>query len=379
MPRGSFPYGESFDELVGQGGLQTAVLAPVDATSTEKARADFVCDGVDDHIEFHQAMTDLGTNGGKLALLPGNFNGGQVVAKNKIWVGGPGKRAAKYKAKSGLNADVFINYVSADGIEPNAEFIKISDLCIDGNKAQQSAGNGVFFNNNPTGAKATNDIDFDPHNMVENVEIINAFQDGFQALGRSETRLLNVYSELAGRYAFNPSFDTFLDVCTAAHAGLAGFFCQSSSIRAVGCKAFYSGQVTPGSGRGLWIKNTHGIVFEGFEAQDNNDSGVLFDGAVSCLVSGSCDSNSTRGVGSAPAVDFFGGANNNIADMVCLERKADGTNSFQQNAVRFRSTCTGNDVRLTHTAFGAATIGTALMAGSDATTGNRVFSNAVAI
>lgn len=355
-----------------------AKIAPSNATAIEKNQADYVCDGVDDHVEFHLAMSEMGANGGRIDALPGDFNGGQVVLQNKIWVAGAGKRATKYTVKNGVNAHGWINYVSADGAETNAEFVKISDICIDHNGSNQTAGDAVHFDANPSATKATNDLDFDPHNELCDVELLNAFQDGFSATSRSETRLLNVYSELANRYAFNPSYDTFLVACTAAHAGLAGFYCQSSSIRGVGCKAFYSGRLTAGSGRGLWLKSTHGCVFTGFEAQDNKDSGVLFDGSSGCVVVGSCDSNSTRGVGSAPAVDFFD-ADNNIAQIAAGERKADGTNSYQQNAVRFRTGCTGNDVTMTHTAFGAASIGAALAPTSDATAGNRVFVNAVAV
>jgi hypothetical protein len=357
-----------------------AVIAPADATSTEKARADYVCDGVDDHVEWHQAMADLGSNGGKLAPMAGNFVGGQVVLQNRIAIDGAGMRATRYQLKAGVNSDAFINFVSPDGITANAEFCAIMNMCIDANKAQQTAGNGVVWNANPTGTKATNDTDFDTHQLLFNVEILNAFQDGFQGNSRSEHRLINVYSELAGRYAFNPSYDTFFSVCVAAHAGLAGFYVQSSSVRAVGCKAFYSGAVTPGSGNGLWIKSIHGVVFEGFEAQDNKNAGVLVDTSSGCRVSGSCDSNSTRGVASAPALDMWA-ATNNVIDLVVGERKADGTNSFQQNALRLRTGCAGNDIRLSHSAFGGASIGTALMAGSDptATGANRVYVNGAAV
>lgn len=352
-------------------------VAASNAPARYTAIADYTCDGTDDDVQI-QAAIDAATPGGIVQLSPGNFVGGQLVVKDRVWLRGTGMYGTEYKLKNTANADVIINFVSPDGIVANAEFIAVTDLRIDGNKANQTSGRGIFLDANPQSTKATNDLDFDPHNRVQNVMIYNCKNDGFQALNRSETRLDNVYTYKCDGNGFGPSYDTWFVNCTAAWSGLAGFLFQHSSVRVIACKAFYSGQVTATSGRGFDVSGTHGIVLEGCEAQDNNDAGFRISGSTGCRISGSCDSNSTRGVGLAPAIDMSS-ATNNIIDVVCVEREAVAPNSYQQNAIRLLSTCTGNDVRLGHSAWGTATIGAALMPGSDATTGNRVFANAVAI
>lgn len=345
------------------GGHMDVVVAASNAPAAVKTLADYVCDGVDDHVQI-QAAIDSVAGGGRVILSQGDFSGGQLVLKNLVWLRGAGMRATRYQLKAGQNVDAIINYVSADGIESNGEYVTISDLMVDANKANQTAGRGIFFSNNPQATKATNDLDFDPHNRVENVLILNAKGDGFAATNRSETRLVNVYTMGCDGNGFNPSYDTFMSRCTAAWSGLAGFNFQSSSVRASVCKAFYSGQVTAGSGKGFNLKSTHGVVLAACEAQDNKDAGFLLDTCFGCeLQACSADSNSTRFVGTAPGVDIWGGSDN-VVDVVCVERKADGTNSWQQHALRIRNGSSGNSVRVSHTAAGTATIGAAIDSGS---------------
>lgn len=355
-------------------GRTCITVAASDAPSDWKAHADYVCDGTDDHVQINQACLDA-KGGGMVLLSPGHFNGGQLVTQERVWLRGVGL-GTQYVLKNGVNADGLVNYVSPDNVVANAEFIVVSDFWLDCNKANQTAGRGIYFNVLPTGTKATNDLNFDPHNRVENVLISNTWGDGFAADSRSETRLRNVWVMQANGNGFVPSYDTFIDGCTADNVGLRGFYFKHSSVRCVNSKAFYSGQVTSTLGNGFNVEGTFGVVIAGCEAQDNKASAILLDTAYGCNVQMSADSNSTRGVGSSPAIDIWGGGNH-IIEATCTERKADGTNAYQQHALRIRNASKGSRIDLQHYGQPGVTVGTAIDSGSTDIAGNVVNINAM--
>lgn len=353
----------------------TIAVAASNAPAAFKQTADYVCDGVNDHVEINQALLDAKGNG-SVTLSPGTFTDvDQIVGQDRTWLRGAGW-ATKLVQKAGANKDLLINFVSPDGIVANAEYVVFSDMWIDGNKANQGAGStgrGVFFTASPSATKATNDLDFDPHNRVEKMLISNTKGDGFAATSRSETRVIDVYAWLCDGNGFAPSFDTWMGNCTSAWAGLAGFYFVSSSVRGSNLKAFYSGQVTPSSGKGFWAKSTHGIILAACEAQDNKDAGFLADSCSGALNwQGSADSNSTRGAGLAPGLDVFATLNSQFV-IACYERNANGNN--QTHALRIRSASTGNDISVSHTAGAGATVGAALDSSSDSVAGNSLLLN----
>ena len=63
-------------ELVsgGFGGSVTFLVAADDAVPKTKVKADFVCDGIEDHIEILEAIDKLPSPGGTIVLSEGSFN-----------------------------------------------------------------------------------------------------------------------------------------------------------------------------------------------------------------------------------------------------------------------------------------------------------------
>jgi hypothetical protein len=57
-------------------------VAAHDAPPSQQFGAEFVCDGVDDHIEIIAALASLPINGGKVLLSPGHFYLGATVSKD---------------------------------------------------------------------------------------------------------------------------------------------------------------------------------------------------------------------------------------------------------------------------------------------------------
>lgn len=60
--------------VIGGGGGGTLSVAANDASDESKARADYVCDGVDDDIDINAALAALPGVGGKISLSEGTFN-----------------------------------------------------------------------------------------------------------------------------------------------------------------------------------------------------------------------------------------------------------------------------------------------------------------
>jgi len=84
-PDGSFTIPEGGRER-GKNALGLASIHPTiaasDAHPAQQAGADYVCDGVDDHIEIIAAIASLPITGGKVRLSPGHFYLGATVSKD---------------------------------------------------------------------------------------------------------------------------------------------------------------------------------------------------------------------------------------------------------------------------------------------------------
>lgn len=104
--------------------------------------ADYTCDGTDDNIQFQQALDALPANGGKLAVLAGEYSFSVAVSRaiDNVTIQGVGK-ATVISLADNTNANVSIfEATGRDGIA-------ILDMLIDGNGRNQTSGKqyGVKF------------------------------------------------------------------------------------------------------------------------------------------------------------------------------------------------------------------------------------------
>lgn len=336
---------------------------------------------------FQNALNDIrDAGGGELLLDPGILSvTGNVTAYSNTTLSGCGMSATTIKLANGSNKPVLKNFVSPDSTQANGQFIHFRDFKINGNKANNtgsSNNHGIVFTQNPLYAQTTNDIDFDPHNFIDNVQIYNCHSDGLHASGRSELRVFNVYAFKNDGHGIYGSFDTFVVSSTACWSGLNGFYSQDSSIRYVNCKAFYNGQISVDgtNGNGFALNNGQGgqsVV--NCEAQDNAGIGFALNNCqratlVNCVADSNSQPhiNSSSALGSYAAFDLYNSVDNRIIGCISYERNAYG-GSGQLNALKLVGS-TRNKIDITHSAytFGGATVGAPIMSSSSSVLGNDI-------
>jgi hypothetical protein len=323
---------------------------------------------------INAALISLRDAGGGMLGLPASDDPGMlgepVIVQNKTGLAGAGHYATTLKSANGLDDYAVQNYVSTDDVEANAEFIVLRDFRLDGNKANQTAGGGVYLYASPTGAAATNDLEFDTHPRLFNIMFWNSYQDGFSMGSRSGAILVACATYGCGRNGYRPTYDTELVGCTAGRSGEQGFYIASSSCRLTACKSWWSGQVTAASGQGFIIKTAGAAALAGCEAQDNWDAGFLLENTERGSVLAGCiaDSNSRRGIGTAPGFDIWNSSANRISGMA-YERNAYSESYRQRNALRIRvggGTSRYNDISLSHLGVNSAVVDASVTSSSDA-------------
>jgi parallel beta-helix repeat protein len=115
----------------------TVVVAAYNSLHPEKA--DYRCDGVDDHVEIQAALDSLPSTGGQVILLDGTFNVESDIGRNisNITIRGQGKSTVLTTTTSGLT---FFSFTGTSGSELTG--ITISDMVIDG---ANSGHIGIYF------------------------------------------------------------------------------------------------------------------------------------------------------------------------------------------------------------------------------------------
>jgi hypothetical protein len=140
---------------------------------------------------------------------------------------------------------------------------------------------------------------YDPFFLIFNVLVKNVAGDGISNYGQSAMSIIasrTVYTEECG---FRPSFDSYLLNCSAQYSGRFGFYIRGSQSRIVGGISFYNGQTVPSEGWGYFFEGPRSLetgnrIGVGIQAQDNKAEGIYARNAQRCLISGTCDSNSSH-------------------------------------------------------------------------------------
>lgn len=325
---------------------------------------------IDSTTPFQAAIDTAYNNGGGIVYIPEGFiHISGVVIKQNVHIKGSGKGSTVIKLRDNSNTPVIRNYVSPDGVEANALLTTITDLTIDGNKANQSSAQpGIYLSCYPLLQKATNDSNFDSHHTVSSVRIYGCKGDGFKGEGRSEMRLYDIWSDRCDGYGFNTSFDTFLVSCTSEKSGLEGFYVDNGSVMMNGCKSFNSGQIDGTHGHGFYFTGT-GIasIVSGCVSQNNNAAGFYLDTVQNINIQGVADSNNN---GSGNATTAYAGvelknSQHNVVNVSCFQGYQDGNQvGNQAHAVRLVNSSDNNNLWISHHAAAGYTKGSTLTSDS---------------
>lgn len=125
----------------------TVFVAASNASANELKHADYVCDGVADDVQIAAAIQSATASGygGKVVLSSGQFSIASPLtlpATFGFQFVGQGREVTQIRAASAMNGNM---------VEVLGNHAVVGDLTLDGNKAQQASGNGIFV----TGAKLT--------------------------------------------------------------------------------------------------------------------------------------------------------------------------------------------------------------------------------
>lgn len=117
----------------------TFIVAAAD--SLHKERADFVCDGVDDQEEINNAINSLPAGGGRVVLLEGTYHltAPIKILKSNVVLEGNGWNTVLF-LENGSNC----NMIEIGDGTVSIRGIRIKGLKIDGNGANQSAGDVIY-------------------------------------------------------------------------------------------------------------------------------------------------------------------------------------------------------------------------------------------
>lgn len=187
----------------GSGGALTVVVAASDATALSQARADFVCDGTDDHVEIKEAL-DLAGNSGRVILSEGSFSvsAGEITVSGQAHLQGVARQGTIIDC---ADTSGTIITLSGDG--------EVSDLSIQ-----------LF----PSTTNTLVGIEAGAESKIWNVAFEN-LDTGIKVPGAN--------SVTVGR-CFGDTTDTFID-CTASHEHLLVYDCKEVGLIDLGSSAYY--------------------------------------------------------------------------------------------------------------------------------------------
>jgi len=172
-------------------------------------------------------------------------------------------------------------------------FQEVRNLKIDGNKDQQTKGNGIYISHTYGGSE-------DAHTLIEDVWVSNTKENGIWIADDSrEVRLENVLVSDALKAGFRiGGTDHKIIQCTAEDCGTDGFLIDySGNTQLTNCKAFDCG-LTGEDGQGFNVEGADRVQLVNCQSQDNRHHGfVIYVTNDGLFVACQADSNSKHYAG----------------------------------------------------------------------------------
>lgn len=170
-------------------------VAASDSPDRVKVKADYVCDGIDDHVEIQAAIDALPDFGGKVQLSTGRFNIGRPINLYRpnvsrwfsVCLEGQHMQSTSIFLQNGSNCNMIENVntgVSVSGWKV------IRDLCLEGNKARNTSGSGYYSKR----ASTTSGVCYDQ--CIQNVFINNVKERGIHIEDGWHISIFNCWIEM---------------------------------------------------------------------------------------------------------------------------------------------------------------------------------------
>lgn len=223
---------------------------------------DYECDGVADDVQINAAIAA----GNAVLVGLGTFNLAAEININKSNFTFEGQgNGTKFFVSNSANIRSAVAITGSGTVE-----VKLKDFMIDGNKGNQSFGDGIYIN--------TPWVSTDTQHTIEDVYVYNCKNNGIEVAQNSDSRVLQFNRvhckniDGNGFYFAYPSQtdSTFYD-CIADTIGLNGFYVGGANNHFTDCKTFYCGSAG-GNNHGFYIV-AYNNYFNNCEAQDNYQSG----------------------------------------------------------------------------------------------------------
>ena len=343
--------------------------------SRNKEGADFVVSSADEtagnaDATITTAIASLPTSGGTVYLMEGTYTvDSGILLPSKTILAGAGSNSTIIKLKNAHNGTINV----IDSNSSTKSNIKVQDLRVDGNKANQTAGtqSGIYVSRvgDGTGASATAGM------VIRDVDIINFRTYGLDVYDSENGRYENVRAMGNTSSGVYIHWDVFHNVFTGIEAsgnGAFGFRLDGGRYNKVTSSKFNSNGT---GGARVEATNTSENSFEGNTAQSN--TGYGFDiryGLAGTYANNYISSNSSGGIRLEMGINpSYTGAL--IADNTIFSNTGHGIEADRDVA---NATISGNRL-YSNTGYGISLAGYLSVENPDnnAITGNYVYSNAL--
>jgi hypothetical protein len=296
--------GAAFSTAKQTGGL---TVASSNASATQKADADYVCDGTADQVEINAALIK--------ATRPGDGFGGEghiavylvgpdfsisdsILMPPSVSLRGNG-RGTLIKpptAQADKGAIMLLN--------ANCNKFTIESLTIGLPDSVKFGWDGIRLLGNASGATYDLDTGSDGYVFIRDVFVLDTFKKGFWVggvaggNGMRGTQITDCVSWNAvgiGVHIDGASDSQLRNIVSCGNAGrAAGFVISGGNTMLTACKAYYRGNASGGNASSGFELLSSRVSAHGCEAQDNGGHGFLISG-TDCTVAGCiADSNAAQ-------------------------------------------------------------------------------------
>lgn len=273
---------------------------------------------IDSASEIQPAIDELeANNGGIVHVQCGTYDlsTGITIEEDNIILEGEGSCTVLRAADSSN-----INVIRVGGTQTKGWSIRY--LKIDGNKAKNSSGNGIYVNISGTW--------FDSKAFIDHVDIINPKNDGYKemdSIQMTELKLSDMYVEGAdGNGYYITGSDHKGTSLTAGNCKKVGFFLTGSNDQYTNCKAYGSGYLGSGTYPNFKVTGSK-VQLVNCQAQDGWASGFSINAEDVVLVGCQADSNHKNGTLTGRFAGIWVGP---LADKVVIT----GNRCFDRNTVK---------------------------------------------